>query len=63
MLFRSFLYQSGNVNEIVNILKKLYADKVLLNSMKLKSLELAKSTMNWEVESKKFLAIVKSTVD
>ena len=59
----SFLYEIGNVNEIVNILKKLYADKVLLNSMKLKSLELAKSTMNWEVESKKFLAIVKSTVD
>ena len=59
----SFLYQSGDINEIVNILKKLYADKVLLNSMKLKSLELAKSTMNWEFESKKFLSLVKNTLN
>lgn len=57
-----FLYNSGNVNEINEILKMLYLDRELLNEVKQKSLALAKSNMNWEMESKRFLSIIENTL-
>ncbi|MDY0907455.1 hypothetical protein [Pedobacter sp. CFBP9032] len=56
------LYSIGDVTALAGIITKLFNDRELLNNYRKNAYQLAQSKYNWEIEQKKFLAIIKSLI-
>ncbi|RZL39492.1 MAG: hypothetical protein EOO96_00500 [Pedobacter sp.] len=56
-------YSIGKARELASIINQYRKNKNLLNATKVYSTELAKKTLNWEKESKIFMALVEKTLE
>jgi len=56
------LYQSGNTNELVNILNEIFVERDLLDTHKKNAYKLAQSKYNWEKEQQKFLSLINDQI-
>ena len=56
------LYKNGDVVDIARQIRMLYENPGMVNNCKLKSLELARTKFNWEIESQKFLKVIEKTL-
>lgn len=56
------IYPIGDVTALACTIIKLFNNRDLLNTYQKNSYELAESKYNWEMEQKKFLAIIKSLI-
>ncbi|MEO5910958.1 MAG: hypothetical protein ABIP95_08720 [Pelobium sp.] len=56
-------YSIGNHHELASMIKDYIHHPANLNKSKDASYQLAQQTYNWEVESKKFLSIIKQVID
>ena len=56
------LYKNGEATDIARQIRKLYENPLMVNNCKRKSLELAGTTLNWEIESQKFLKLIENTL-